>query len=102
MRIVLPPKLLGASQNVTFDFTSSLAVGETITSQSVTASVFSGTDPSPSSILSGVATSAGSVVTQLVTGGVAGTVYELLCTANTSASQTLQLSAYLAVIPDLA
>jgi hypothetical protein len=30
-----------------------------------------------------------------------GVTYELLCTITTSASQTLQLSAYLAVVPDL-
>ena len=102
MRIVLPPKFQGASQNVSFNFASNLAIGETITGQYVTASVFSGTDPAPGSILSGLATSAGSTVTQRVTGGTPGTIYELLCTAVTSSGQILQLSAYLAVIPDLA
>ena len=85
-----------------FDFISSLQPGETIASQSVTASVYSGLDPNPGALVSGAA-SVQSVtqVWQLITGGVVGVIYELLCTITTSLGQTLSISAYQAVIPDL-
>ena len=102
-RIVLPPMLVGAVQNIAFDFTSLLAAGETLSTQSATATVYSGTDANPSTLVSGSATASGAVVTQLITlaGKPAGTVYELLCTATTSAGQTLKLSAFLASVPAL-
>jgi hypothetical protein len=49
----------------------------------------------------GAANIQGTVVSQLVTGGVLGTIYEILAAASTSLGQTIELSAYLAVIPDL-
>lgn len=101
VRVVQVPKLQSESVNYSFDFTSRLNVGETITASSVTATVYTGVDASPASIISGSSTISGSIVTQLIIAGVAGVIYELLCTAVTSAGQTLKLSAYLAVIPDL-
>lgn len=100
-RIVQKSKLLGESLVLPFDFLSSLALGETISTKVVTATVFSGVDASPSSVISGAATSSGSVVSQKVTGGVLGVIYELLCQITTSAGQTLQMSSFLAVVPDL-
>jgi len=99
-RADLPAKLLGETKTYTFDFTSALAVGETISTKTVTATVYSGTDASPSSVVSGSATSSGAVVSQLITGGTLGVLYELLCTITTSASQTLQQVGFLAIIPD--
>ena len=99
-RVELPPKLFGASQNYTFDFSSLLASGETISTQTVVATVYSGTDASPSSIVSGSASASGAIVTQKITAGTVGVLYELMCTITTSASQTLQLCGILAVIPD--
>ena len=101
MRVVQNPKLVSDTLNYQFDFTSRLSVGETITTQTVTASVYSGVDASPSSIVSGSATQSGAVVTQLITGGVGGVVYELKCAITTSLGQTPILSSYLVVIPDL-
>ena len=100
-RTTFDPKLLGETKLLQFDFLSSLAAGETISTQTVTATTYSGTDGSPSSIISGSASTSGSVVSQKVTGGVLGVVYELLCQVTTSAGQTLQMSAFLAVAPDL-
>lgn len=101
LRQELPPKLSGDIANVTFDFTSRLGASETISTQSVAASVYSGTDATPSGLISGAATASGAVVTQKLTGGVVGVIYELLCTITTSAGQTLVMSALLAVVPDL-
>jgi len=102
-RVTLPPMPVGAIQNVTFDFTSQLAVGETISTKAVVASVYSGTDAAPTGIVSGSASASGSVVTQLITmvGRTVGNIYELMCTITTSVGQTLKISAYLAVVPDL-
>lgn len=101
MRVEFPPKLSGEVYNVTFDFTSRLAVGETISTQTVAASVYSGTDSSPSSLISGSASASGAVVTQKITGGTIGVIYELKCTVTTSASQTLVLAGLLAVVSDI-
>lgn len=100
MRIVFQAKLLGETALVPVDFRSRLSASETISSASVTASVYSGTDSSPQSIVSGVATISGSVVTQAITGGTLGVTYLLKYTANTSLSQVLQLVGYLVVVPD--
>lgn len=100
-RVTFPPKLSGSTILLPFDFLSSLAVGETLSSASTTATVYSGSDSSPSSLISGSTSVSGSIATQKITGGVAGVIYEVLCTASTSAGETLQLSGYLAIVPDL-
>lgn len=100
-RIILDPKLLLDTKKVPFDFLSSLAVGETLLTAATTASVYSGTDITPSALISGVAVIGGSTVTQMITGGTVGCIYELDCRATTSLGQVLHITAYLAVIPDL-
>lgn len=98
-RAFLAPKLAGETVKEVFDFLSVLAIGETISTQVVTAATYSGTDASPSAIVSGSATASGSKVTQAITAGVLGVTYLLTCTITTSASQTLQLTAFLSVVP---
>lgn len=104
-RIVIPPILKNVKQNIPFDFSSLLAIGETISTQVVTATVYSGTDAAPSNIISGSATASSGIVTQLIdttsTNGVAGVTYELLAAVTTSAGQTLHLSGYLTITLDL-
>ena len=100
-RAQLDPKLAGSTRTYTFDFTSDLAVGETISTETVTATVYSGTDASPSSLISGSASASGAVVSQKIAGGVVGVIYELLCTITTSAGQTLTKAGFLAVVSDL-
>jgi len=100
-RVIFSPKLASSTETYTFDFTSRLAPTETISTASCTVQVYSGVDGSPSSMLSGSAAISGAQVGQLLTSGVAGVIYEILCSAHTSVGQTLYLSAYLAVIPEL-
>jgi len=95
------PKLSGDTVTVTFDFTSRLAVSETISTQSVTCTVYSGTDASPSSMISGSASASGAIVSQNITAGTVGVMYQLACTITTSASQTLVMTGFLAVVPDV-
>ncbi len=100
MRTIQNGKLAGETSNIFFNFGTRLAVGETISSASVTCAVYSGTDASPSSVISGSATISGAQVTQKVTGGTLGVTYKLVCTANTSASQVLLLTSFLVIVPD--
>lgn len=98
-RVELAPKIAGETVLREFDFASKLASGETISSATVAAVVYSGTDAAPSGVISGADSVSGSVVSQAITGGEAGVIYELTCTALTSASRTLILVGYLAVLP---
>lgn len=97
----LPIKLLGESKLYTQDFADVLAVGVTISTKTVTASTYSGIDASPSSIVSGSATSSGSIVSQMLTAGTLGVIYKLLWAITTSDSQTLQKATLLAVVQDI-
>lgn len=98
-RAELPAKLAGETATYTFDFSSQLASGETIVTQVCAATVYSGTDLTPSAIISGSATASGAVVSQKITAGTLGVLYEVICTITTSASQTLQQAGIVAVIP---
>lgn len=100
-RVIFDPKTDGETVTLTFPFLSRMAAAETISTQSVVASVYSGTDGSPSNIVSGSASASGSNVTQKIAGGVVGVIYQLLCTITTSAGQTLELAGFLAVVPDV-
>jgi hypothetical protein len=100
-RVIFPGKRAGETIFLLFDYTSQLAVGETISSAVVTASVYSGIDASPSSIISGSASISGPVVSQKITAGVLGVIYELLCAATTSTGEVIDLCGALAIIPDL-
>lgn len=103
-RIALPAKRSGDTVILPpggVDFSSQLNVGETITSASVTASVYSGTDNNPSAVVSGAASINGNVVSQLFTAGVLGVIYEVLFKIVTSLGQTITVPGYLAVIQDL-
>ena len=95
------PKLVGETKNYSADFADDLGAGETISSKSVTASVYSGTDAVPSNIVSGAATSSGSIVSQNITGGVLGVVYKLVYQITTSVGRTLQKAGWLVVVQDL-
>lgn len=97
----LPLKKVGETAPVVFDFTAALATTETISTQSVAAVVYSGVDANPSAVISGAATANLKLVSQSVTGGVSGVIYQLTCTITTSLGKTLQQSAYFAVVPNL-
>jgi hypothetical protein len=101
LRIEFPSKPVGETINLGVDFISRLASGETINTGSCAATLYSGTDPNPSGILSSLATVSGTSVIQQITGGVRGNIYELAYTAVTSLGQTLLITGYFAIVPDL-
>lgn len=103
-RIVLPPKLLNDTRTYTFDFSSMLGSGESISAATCTCLVYSGSDPSPSSLVNGSASISSPLVSQSFTGGTLGTIYEVRCVATTTGvtpSQILNIVAFLVVLPDL-
>lgn len=99
-RMIFDAKKVGETIPRYYDFISSLGEGETIASALVTCSVYSGVDPTPSAVISGVADISGSVVGQDFTAGVSGTVYGTLCRIVTSSGAIVEQAAFLAVIPD--
>lgn len=100
-RTLFEPKAPTSSFQAVFDFALDLAIGETLSAASTTATCYSGSDTSPSSLISGSASVSGKQITQKIIGGVSGNVYLLTCTATTSLSQTLVREGYLAVTPTL-
>lgn len=97
-RTTLDAKIPSSLVPGVFDFAQSLAVGETLTTVSTTATVYSGTDATPSAVLSGAPTVSGKQVIQNLTGGVLGVVYYLVCAATTSLGKVLVAEAYLPVV----
>ena len=69
---------------VSIDFTNLLGVGETISSVVFTVQVLSGIDPTPSAMLSGAASVAGTVCSQTIKGGVNGVTYLISALATTN------------------
>lgn len=96
--IILPVKLASATTPVQFDFISLLAAGETITGQTMTVSVVSGTDANPSALLSGAPSPSGTSVWQNITAGVVGVTYLVSCLVSTSAGQQKILQGNLSVV----
>ena len=97
-RVIFDPKYVNETVEETFDFATRLGAGETLVGASAYSVVYSGTDPLAFLLVFGAASIAGSVVSQLVTGGVAGVVYSLVCRATTSTGQALELVGRLAVL----
>lgn len=83
---------------LTWDFASQITVGETLLGATVSASVYSGTDATPSNIISGNESISGSVVTQKIIDGTAGVQYYVDCAVTTSLGQVLVIRSFLSVL----
>ena len=90
-------KRIDEDLKLSFSFENDLASAETISTAVVTATVYSGTDASPSAIVSGSAAISGQTVTQLIINGLEGVTYLLECEITTDQSQTVHLPALLPV-----
>lgn len=97
-RMILPSKLVGESLHLYMDFASFIEVGETISSAVTTATVYRGTDATPSAVISGAVSISGTIVTQKVIGGVAGVLYTIACTATINNGEIITMYGYLAVM----
>lgn len=100
-RADFPPKPVSSTESRSLDFVNEIPAGDSISTKSVVASVYSGTDASPSSLISGSATSSGTIVTQNLTAGTLGVMYKLTWTVVTAGGLMLVKTGFLAVIPDL-
>ena len=79
-----------------------MSPGETISTVTLSASVYSGLDPNPGNLVTAANYILnGTQVNPLINEGLLGVIYEVSCTVLTSLSQTLKQSAFLAIIPDL-
>lgn len=98
-RTIFDVKTASASLSAIFDFSSNLAINETLSSASVAAVVYSGADANPTTLINGATTVAAGKATQLLSNGTLGVVYSLTCTAITSLGQTLQRQGFLTIVP---
>jgi hypothetical protein len=96
-RSIFDAKTTSETVAVSFDFSSEYAVGETCASASIAAAVYSGTDPTPSGIISGTASVSGAIATQTMIGGVAGTTYLLTAVGTSSLGKVRSLQGFLSV-----
>jgi hypothetical protein len=74
---------------ISFDFVNQLSSGETLSVAVVRATVFQGTDASPSAIVYGTSSITGTIATQMIVDGVEGVTYLLECEVLTSGGQTI-------------
>ena len=76
-------KITNESELFTFDYSPVLGAGENILSATCSVQVMSGTDSSPSSILTGSPFISGSLVSQRISNGVSEVTYRITMTATT-------------------
>lgn len=92
----------GVSEVLPYSMTFSdlLQAGETINGASSTATVYSGTDPTPQNIVSGPASYTSTNVTQNITGGIAGVIYTVMVLVTATNSHNYAKVFYVSVVPD--
>lgn len=95
------PKAVEEVHLLSFDFSEFLSPNETIVMTSVKSNVCNGKkDPEVRNFVYGNSFVDGAVVSQRVSGGVAGATYKLTCTAETSTKQVLKLMGTIQVTDD--
>lgn len=104
--VILPPKRVSDVVLISMDFASALAIGNGVIDSltgtpTVTASVYSGTDPTPSAIVGASGFTFDSVVEWKIQNGAVGVIYALKYQMATTLGQTLTMVGLLAVVPDL-
>ena len=85
---------------ITMDFAGLAPFNDTIVSQGVDIEVDSGVDWNITAMLSGKPMFNGTLMMQMVVGGVSGNIYRLSYFMKTSSGVIRQLSGYLVIMPD--
>ena len=98
-RVLWQPKL--QSETRTYWFDASQLGSNTIVAVNIRVSVYSGTDPNPSAILSGQPWLSEMMILQNITAGVVGTIYDVICTISTTDAQSLSQRAFLSITSDV-
>lgn len=99
--LLLPSKQVADIITAVFPFQNQMAYGEVINGANITVVVYTGTDPSPGNILSGLPnyiSYGGLSVGQVLFKGASGNIYLVTCTVSTTLSNTFACQGYLAVI----
>jgi len=94
-------KITTENEQFTFDFSTVMSTGETISSATSVVEVVSGTDASPNSILVGTPVTSGQQVAQRIYNGLDGVIYRIEITIITSLANTYSLVADLPVLSPL-
>lgn len=103
IRQTLAPKFVGETELYSLDFASVLPAGVSISSiSSISSAVFSGVDPTPSGLLAGVATVVGTRVSQLLTAGIPGVVYDVSAIVLGTDGEKYELGGFVAIYPIIA
>lgn len=98
--MVAPIKYVDENSKIVFDFASQLDIegGEALTGATCTCVVSSGVDPSPDDFLDGAASLNLNVVTQQLTGGLAGVIYLVNAAGTTNQGNLRIIQAYVGVL----
>ncbi len=96
-RAIFPGKPANETLRISFDFSSSIAVGETVSSASANATVYSGDEDA--TLTCGTDTTSGGEVSLNISGGTEGVTFLVTCVATTSAGQVLLQSGYVTIVP---
>ena len=91
-------KITTENEQFTFDFSTVMSTGETISSATSNVEVMSGDDSSPNSILVGTPVASGQQVAQRIYNGLDGVIYRIEITILTSLANTYSLVADLPVL----
>lgn len=91
-------KITSENEQFTFDYSTVMATGETISTATCVVTVQNGTDPSPSSILVGTPVVSGQLAAQRIYNGLDGVIYRIAMTVTSSLSNTYTIVADLPVL----
>jgi hypothetical protein len=94
-------KITTENEQFTFDFSTVMSSGETISLATSTVEVVSGTDANPTAILVGSPVISGQQVAQRISGGLDGVIYRIEVTSTTSATNVYTIVADLPVLSPL-
>lgn len=94
-------KITTENEQFTFDFSTVMSTGETISSASCTVQVKDGSDASPSAILLGSPVVSGQLVAQRIYNGLDGVIYNIQMSVISSLANTYTIVADLPVLAPL-
>lgn len=95
---VFPIKDTNEVLTLTFNFIGQMNFGEAINDAVVTSIVHSGTDPNPENIVLGASTIDGTVVSQVITNGLPGVIYQVVAAITGTEGNVYTQSGLLSVV----
>jgi hypothetical protein len=100
-RVILDPKRVSEHIFPVFDFLAKMAAGDTISTATITITVWSGVDANPSALWDATFfITPPSQVQPGIIGGLPGVIYLLQIAAGAGGSKTLVLEGLLAILPE--